>query len=67
MAAAVPVPVIASGGMGTAEHMLQAADRGADAIAMAHVLHYDKLSLTQLRAAAVDHGLPVRADPLVTA
>ena len=53
--------------MGTAAHMLAAADRGADAIAMAHVLHYDKLSLTQLRAAAVEHGLPVRADPLVMA
>ena len=58
---AVPVPVIASGGMGTLEHFMQAAQRGrADAVAMADVLHYSRLSLADIRKAAHDGGLPVR-------
>ena len=58
---AVPVPVIASGGMGTLEHFLQAARDGrADAVAMADVLHYSRLSLGEIRQAAQAGGLPVR-------
>jgi len=57
----VPVPVIASGGMGTLEHFLQAARDGrADAVAMADVLHYSRLSLGEIRQAAQAGGLPVR-------
>jgi imidazole glycerol-phosphate synthase subunit HisF len=58
---AVPVPVIASGGMGTLEHFLQVAREGrADAVAMADVLHYSRMSLADIRKAAQDGGLPVR-------
>lgn len=58
---AVPVPVIASGGMGTLAHFADAALEGAaDGIAMADVLHYKRLSLTQIRAAALEACLPVR-------
>lgn len=50
VSAAVPVPVIASGGMGEVKHLLSAAiDAKADAVAMASVLHYNKLTLAQLR------------------
>lgn len=58
----VSIPVIASGGMGSFDHLRTVAlDGGADAVAMAHVLHYDKTSVPALRALARDAGLPVRA------
>jgi cyclase len=58
---AVPVPVIASGGMGAIEHMVEAATTGlADAVAMADVLHYNRMSLREIRAAALNDHLPVR-------
>lgn len=61
ISAAVPVPVIASGGMGSLEHFLAAAANGAaDAIAMADVLHYKRMSIGDIRAAALAADLPVR-------
>jgi cyclase len=58
---AVSVPVIASGGMGTIEHMVEAAVTGqADAVAMADVLHYKRMSLDGIREAALAANLPVR-------
>jgi cyclase len=61
VSAAVPVPVIASGGMGSLDHFLSAAqDGGADAIAMADVLHYKRMSVGDIRAAALEADLPVR-------
>jgi cyclase len=61
VSSAVSVPVIASGGMGTIEHFYSAAvDGGADAIAMADVLHYKRMSIGDIRAAALAAHLPVR-------
>jgi len=61
VSAAVSVPVIASGGMGSADDMIAAAQvGGADAIAMADVLHYGRTTLQQLRQAALDANLAVR-------
>lgn len=58
---AVPVPVIASGGMGGLCHFAEAAFEGAvDGIAIADALHYNRLTLAQIRAAALDAHLPVR-------
>lgn len=58
---AVTVPVIASGGMGRIEHLVAAAvDGGADAVAMADVLHYERMTLPEIRAAARAAHLPVR-------
>ena len=58
---AVPVPVIASGGMGTLAHFIEAAQEGeADAIAMADVLHYQRMTIPEIRAAAREAGLGVR-------
>lgn len=59
---AVTIPVIASGGMGTIEHFLEAAQKdAADGLAMADVLHYGRMTLPQIRTAALDAGLEVRA------
>lgn len=58
---AAPVPVIASGGMGSIEDFLMAAQLGrADGISMADVLHYNRLQLGDIRAAALKAGLAVR-------
>jgi cyclase len=57
----VNVPLIASGGMGTVHHLLEVVrSGGADAVAMAKVLHYGNLSFSQIREAALGAGLHVR-------
>jgi cyclase len=57
----VSVPVIASGGMGSVEDFLKAAQDGlADGISMADTLHYNRLNLSDIRAAALKAGLAVR-------
>lgn len=58
---AVPIPVIASGGMGSIQDFAAAASAGADAVAMADVLHYGRLSLPDIRDAAKQSGLAVRS------
>lgn len=61
VADAVPVPVIASGGLGTPEHLIEAVRIGhADAVAMAHVLHYKKCALPEIRSAARAADIGVR-------
>lgn len=58
---AVDIPVIASGGMGSIAHLLEVVrDGGADAVAMADVLHYDRLSIADIRQACREAGLDVR-------
>lgn len=60
VAKAVNVPVVASGGMATHEHLIQAAECGASAVAMADVLHFRRTSLDGIRAAARHAALEVR-------
>jgi len=58
---AVTIPVIASGGMGCFEHLLEAVrDARADAVAMAHVLHYGEMTLPEIRKKALANNLNVR-------
>lgn len=55
------MPVIASGGMGSLEHFVTVVEQGGvDAVAMADVLHYKRMSISDIRAAALAAGLPVR-------
>ena len=57
----VGIPVIASGGMGTFEHLQTVVNEGrADAVAMAHVLHYQETTLPKLRERAMACGIDVR-------
>ena len=59
---AVSVPLIASGGMGGVEHLIEVVQNGrADAVAMADVLHYRRLALPEIRAAASNAGIVVRS------
>lgn len=56
----VNVPVIASGGCGQVEHIRDVIQAGADAVAMADALHYNRLTLAQVRESATAAGLNVR-------
>jgi cyclase len=59
--AEVSVPVIASGGMGKPDDLLAAVrEGGADAVAMADVLHYKRAEIGDVRAVAEAAGLGVR-------
>jgi cyclase len=61
VSAEVDIPVIASGGMGTVDDMIKVANEGgANAIAMADILHYRRASLYEIRKAAIDAQLGVR-------
>ena len=54
---AVKIPVIASGGMGSTDHLCTALNMGADAVAMANVLHYRKLSVGDMRLGVASAGV----------
>lgn len=45
----LPVPVVASGGMGEVGHLVDVIKAGADAVAIASVLHYGKFTIGGLR------------------
>ncbi|MEM9358871.1 MAG: imidazole glycerol phosphate synthase cyclase subunit [Pseudomonadota bacterium] len=58
---AVSIPVIASGGFGKPEHLFEVTrDGGADAVAFADALHYNRYSIAELNAIAREAGLAVR-------
>ena len=58
---AVSVPVIASGGMGSANDAIAViAEGGAAAVAMADVLHYKRATVGDVRHALIQAGLGVR-------
>lgn len=56
----VSLPIIASGGAGTAEHFVQAARAGADAVLAASVFHFGVLTVSDVKAALAEAGFPVR-------
>lgn len=61
IARAVPIPVIASGGMGSLEHLVGVVrTAGVDAVAMADILHIQHQSLTDIKRAAQTAGIDVR-------
>ena len=58
---AVPVPVIASGGVGALEHLCEGIrDGGADAVLAASIFHYGEFTVGQAKALMAQHGIPVR-------
>ena len=56
----VTVPVIASGGAGSAAHFPPAVDAGADAVVAASVFHFGTLTVGDVKTALKDAGHPVR-------
>ena len=57
---AVHVPLIASGGAGTAAHFVAAARAGADAVLAASVFHFGTLTVRQVKDALASAGVQVR-------
>ena len=61
VADAVPVPVIASGGVGTLEHLSEGIRvGGADAVLAASIFHYGEYTIAQAKALLARDGIPVR-------
>jgi cyclase len=64
MAEAVGIPVIASGGAGTAEHLAEVfKTAGADAAIVASITHYGRYTIGELKADLRGLGIPVRLPP----
>ena len=63
VADAVPVPVIASGGVGTLDHLADGVSLGgADAVLAASIFHYGEFTVGQAKARMAARGIPVRLD-----
>jgi cyclase len=60
VAAAVDVPVIASGGAGGLEHLAEALRAGADAALAASIFHYGQHTVGEAKRYLADAGIPVR-------
>ena len=61
VADAVRIPVIASGGAGTPEHLTAAVtEGGADAALVASMVHYGDYTVGEIKAAMAADGVPVR-------
>jgi cyclase len=61
IADAVPVPVIASGGVGTLDHLVEGVRDGhANAVLAASIFHFGQWSIAEAKAALAKAGLPVR-------
>ena len=63
VAQVVGVPVIASGGAGTLEHLAEGLRAGADAVLCASIFHYGSHTLAQAKRYLAQAGIPVREPP----
>ena len=65
VADAVPVPVIASGGVGTLEHLSEGVTQGhASAVLAASIFHFGIFSIAQAKAHMQDQGVAVRLEKI---
>jgi cyclase len=61
VADAVPVPVIASGGVGTLDHLVEGVREGhASAVLAASIFHFGEASIADAKAKLARAGLPIR-------
>jgi len=57
----VAIPVIASGGAGNLDHMVDVLDRGkADAVLAASIFHFGEFTVADVKAYLAERGVPVR-------
>jgi len=66
VAEAVKIPVVASGGAGSPEHLFQAVTEGkADAALAASIFHYGEYSIPETKAYLAERGVIVRHTPIL--
>ena len=59
---AVPIPVIASGGVGTLQHLVEGVrEGGADAVLAASIFHFGEYTIAQAKQYMAEHRVEVRA------
>ncbi|MDO4636025.1 MAG: imidazole glycerol phosphate synthase subunit HisF [Lautropia sp.] len=64
---AVPIPVIASGGVGCLQHLVDGVTvGGADAVLAASIFHFGEASIAEAKAMMASQGVPVRMDAAAT-
>lgn len=56
----ISIPVIASGGVGNPSHSVEALQAGADAVAVADCLHYDRFEIAEFKELALRQGIKMR-------
>ena len=62
IATAVSVPVIASGGAGKPQHLVDVFSRGrADAALIASMVHFGEYTVSQIKRYLAAHDVPVRS------
>jgi len=58
---AVPVPVVASGGVGTLDHLVEGVTRGgASAVLAASIFHFGEFTIAQAKERLTQAGVPIR-------
>ena len=63
IADAVPVPVIASGGVGTLDHLVEGISQGhANAVLAASIFHFGIYTIGEAKQYMNEHGIPMRLD-----
>jgi cyclase len=61
VSSAVPIPVVASGGAGHPQHLVDAIKIGrADAVLAASIFHFGEFSIAQTKQLMAENGIPVR-------
>ncbi|MFA5518576.1 MAG: imidazole glycerol phosphate synthase subunit HisF [Spirochaetota bacterium] len=62
VAEAVNIPVIASGGAGTVEHLYEGLTKGkADAVLAASIFHFREISIKEVKEKLIQKGVPIRS------
>ena len=63
VADAVAIPVIASGGVGNLDHLVDGVRQGrASAVLAASIFHFGEFTIRQAKARMAEAGIPVRMD-----
>ncbi len=60
VSASVGIPVVASGGVGTLDHLVEGAVAGADAVLAASIFHFGEATVADAKAALAAAGVTVR-------
>jgi cyclase len=61
VSARIPIPLVASGGVGTLDHLREGlVVGGADAVLAASIFHYGEHTVGEVKAYLAQHGVPVR-------